>query len=122
AFAEFFIKTIDWGYATTSSAYMRHYFTNACIGCRSTADAIDKDRRQSHRYIGDRFSIRAAQLVLPGPDRPVILATFDVDSVEVVDRHGNFVDASPALTNFRDRVTLDWRAGRWHVLSEVPQT
>ncbi len=30
AFAEFFIKTIDWGYATTSSAYMRHYFEQSC--------------------------------------------------------------------------------------------
>lgn len=122
AFAEFFIKTIDWGYATTSSAYMRHHFTHACIGCRSTADAIDKARRKNHHFIGDRITIRAAEMVGLAPDRPVALATFDVTSAEAVDMLGNYVDAAPALTGFRERITLSWRAGRWLVLSEVPQT
>ena len=40
AFAEFFIKTIDWGYATTSSAYMRHYFKSV-YWCGIAAKAFD---------------------------------------------------------------------------------
>src|SRR4051794_15205328 len=60
AFAEFFIKTIDWGYATTSSAYMRHYFTKSCIGCRSTAEALDKAARAKHHFVGDRFTLDSA--------------------------------------------------------------
>ena len=34
AFAAFFVKTIDWGYATVSGAYMRHYFATTCMSCR----------------------------------------------------------------------------------------
>ena len=47
AFAEFFIKTIDWGYATTSSAYMRHYFMHACSGCARLRDAISIEQRST---------------------------------------------------------------------------
>ncbi len=57
AFAEFFIKTIDWGYATTSSAYMRHYFEPTCIGCASVRSGLSTRPASSDRhFIGGRIS------------------------------------------------------------------
>jgi Family of unknown function (DUF6318) len=116
AFAEFFIKTIDWGYATTSSTYMRHYFQKSCIGCRSTADALDKARRQQHHFIGDRFTIRSVSETGRATSTTIhLLATFDVQSVEVVDEHGESVDASPAVNGFRERVSASWLTDHWLV-------
>ena len=65
AFAEFFIKTIDWGYATTSGTYVRHFATSACDGCRSFADGFDRARRRGHHYIGGRVSVTGASYAVP---------------------------------------------------------
>jgi hypothetical protein len=116
AFAEFFIKTIDWGYATTSSAYMRHYFQHACVGCRSTADALDRARRKKHHFIGDRFTIKSATMTGPVTTQKAhVVVTFDVESVEVVDKNGKPVDAAPAANGFRELVTLSWHGTQWAI-------
>lgn len=114
AFAEFFIKTIDWGYATTSSAYMRHYFRTSCVGCRSTAIALDRARAKQRHFIGDRFAIRSSSMVSRTTTRTAhVLVTFDVNSSEVVDVAGKFVDGGPALKDFREQVDLSWSSNRW---------
>jgi hypothetical protein len=116
AFAEFFIKTIDWGYATTSSTYMRHYFTKSCIGCLSTAVALDSAARAKHRFIGDRFHITSARDNGVGSIHTRhVFATFDVNSVEVLDRNGKFVDGEPALINFHELIDVSWKSGHWHI-------
>ena len=115
AFAEFFIKTIDWGYATTSSTYMRHYFGKSCIGCNSTARALDKARRQQHHFIGDRLILRAAQIKSSDAVHSQLLATFDVTSAEVVDRNDKYVHAVPALIDYRELLTLAWSSDQWSV-------
>jgi hypothetical protein len=116
AFAEFFIKTIDWGYATTSSAYMRHYFKRSCVGCRSTADALDKAKHKEHHFLGDRFIIESAQITDNTTiAKPQVLVTFDVSSSEVVDKNGKFVNGGPALRGFRELASLSWHTSRWVV-------
>lgn len=120
AFAEFFIRTIDWGYATTSSAYMRQYFVASCIACASTADAIDSAAAKGHRFIGDRFTIRETTLTRSVPIG--VSVTFDVTSAEVVDRHDNFVDGLPALHDFEEAMSPAWSGGRWVVAEMVPHS
>jgi hypothetical protein len=115
AFAQFFIKTIDWGYATTSSTYMRHYFQTACVGCRSTADALDKARKQKHHFIGDRFTIRSATEQGTTALKVHVLTTFDVSSSEVVDHDGKFVDGGPAIPKFRELIDMSWHGDHWLV-------
>jgi hypothetical protein len=116
AFAEFFIKTIDWGYATTSSTYMRHYFSKTCIGCLSTAVALDKAAHAKHHFIGDRVTVKSAMETRPpSMNARHLLATFDVTSTEVVDADGRYVDATPALNDLQQLVDLSWQSGRWVV-------
>jgi hypothetical protein len=121
AFAVFFIKTIDWAYATTSTTYMRHYFQPSCVACRSAADAVDKAAREHHHFIGDRFTIRRILLGEPRDEELSAIVHFDVTSAEVLDRHGNYVDAEPALTNFQEHVYEAWRSAGWTVTEMIPK-
>jgi hypothetical protein len=117
AFAEFFIRTIDWGYATTSSTYMRHYFQHSCVGCRSIAKALDDAKKNAHRFIGDRFTITKTSL---RTDRGAkgdltLVVQFDVSSGEVVDARGRAVAAEPAMPGYREQVDLQWVNPSWAV-------
>jgi hypothetical protein len=116
AFAEFFIKTIDWGYATTSSAYMRHYFTSSCIACVSTARALDRADELHRHFIGDRFAIR--QVARAG--RLSVSVHFDVTAVETVTKRGRPVGGYPALSNFREQLFVRWHISRWIVARMAP--
>ncbi|HEY2299235.1 MAG TPA: DUF6318 family protein [Jatrophihabitans sp.] len=114
AFAEFFIKTIDWGYATTSSTYMRHYFTR-CSDCDAVVRTINKDARLHHRYIGGRLVEQSATLV-PVPRNARVVVTVDGTAREVVTQHGDFVSADPAHPGLKFGVTTRWMHAQWQVV------
>ena len=42
AFAEFFMRTLDWAYATTNPSYMKHYYGPTCGLCNGIATGITK--------------------------------------------------------------------------------
>jgi Family of unknown function (DUF6318) len=42
AFAEFFMQTLDWAYATTNPSYMKHYYGPTCGLCNGIATGIAK--------------------------------------------------------------------------------
>jgi hypothetical protein len=118
AFAVFFIKTIDWAYATTSTTYMRHYFDNVCIGCKSIARAIDGARTKNRRFIGDRFKIRSSTFSSrsgPHDAQASVSVRLDVSRGEVVDHTGRFVSKEPALLNYGEEVFLRWLRA-WRVV------
>jgi Family of unknown function (DUF6318) len=121
AFAKFFIQTIDWGYATTSTTYMRHHFVVGCVECRSVADSIDRDRKKGHHFIGDRFTIRGTSK--PSIDGAVATqtVTVDVTSVEIVTSAGGYVGAAPALTGYKETISEKWQHGGWVVTQMAPQ-
>jgi hypothetical protein len=121
-FAEFFIKTIDWAYATTSTTYMKHYYEQTCVECRSIDAGISTAARKGHRFVGDRITIKRSELVTPN-DLPLaeisILIRYDVTSVEVLDKNGRFVAADVAH-HFAEHVGLRWRSGGWRVVDLAP--
>ena len=120
AFAEFFVRTIDWGYATISSSYMRHYFSPACVACVSLADGIDSAAAKHHRFIGDRISVMSASARTSGDGAGVtVRVNFAVTSGEVVDASGNFVDGAPALKQTVD-LAAHWTGDMWSVRDWVP--
>jgi hypothetical protein len=118
AFAEFFIKTIDWGYATTSSAYMRHYFDHRCAGCRQFADGFDVTLRKHDHYIGGRImtqdSTVSGRPLAPRTDVTVI-SRFDILSIEKIDSSGHVLAADGAHSGERFETSLVWRADSWTV-------
>jgi hypothetical protein len=119
AFAKFFIQTIDWAYATTSTTYMRHFAAPDCVGCASLKKAIDGAGSRTRHFIGGRFTIR--KLVPGGLGGPNGAETsefvhFDVTSVEVVDSTGRFIDGQGAFTDYRERPYLRWHNAAWSVV------
>jgi hypothetical protein len=95
---------------------MGHYFGVSCVGCLSTAHALDRARRKRHHFIGDRFALGSAQLASKyGVSRVEVLVTFDVTAVVVVDRSGKPIDDGHALSKFRELLALGWKDGGWRV-------
>ena len=118
AFAEFFIKTIDWGYATTSSAYMRHYFLKSCQGCRIFADAIDAAKRKGHSFVGGRFAVQSSETKSLKASVATVGVTADNSSFEELDKNGKFVRADIAHKGERFTLTIRWVNSAWRVSSQ----
>lgn len=123
AFAEFFIKTIDWGYATTSSTYMRHYFQKSCIECANVVEGIDRVRNAHEHFVGDRFTIirsAATKAHSAGLSESLVWPKFNVSSGEIVTSQGKFVDGDAAHPGYQEEVTLRWSDNAWTVTRMVP--
>jgi hypothetical protein len=114
AFAEFFVKTIDWGYATISGTYIRHYSGSSCTTCATFADGLDKDRRAGEMYFGGRSTVVDAK---PN-DRShpySILVTADITSFEKKSSGGKFISGEEAHHNLPFVVSLAWGGTAWQV-------
>jgi hypothetical protein len=119
AFAVFFVQTIDWGYATTSSAYIRHFAAPGCISCGGISAALDRTQKMHHSFVGDRLhGIHIGSASLRSSDA-IITVAFDVDAAEVVDSREAYVSAEPAIIGMTQRVELGWRDGSWTVTEMV---
>jgi hypothetical protein len=116
AFAEFFIKTIDWGFATMSGAYLRHYSAANCTTCVSLADGLDQARRAGHKYIGGRSTILGARPGKGGSLRSQVV-TISSTSFEEIDENGKFVSGDPAYAAQRFEFGLRWTHGGWRATS-----
>lgn len=116
AFAKFFLQTIDWGYATTSSTYMRRYFQPSCDQCRVTRLSLDNAIRDDQHYVGGRLSItKVGHPAQAGPNQadhsvPVVL---NISAGELVDRSGHATHPDAAHSGFRELVSVKWRGTGW---------
>jgi hypothetical protein len=113
AFAAFFIKTLDWGMATVSGTYLRHYAARDCSTCRSLAHDLDADRAAEHRYIGGRsrvIRVREGVKALANAQIVEVRST----SFEELSKSGSPIAADPAYPRLRYVVTLRWRF-HWEV-------
>ncbi len=125
AFAKFFIQTIDWGFATTSGAYMRHYFQPSCVECASHADGIDNTRKAGGHYLGGRFTITDASAGAGGIGGPhgaqlSVVVTFDITSIEAVDSQGHYKNADIAYRGEKRQIWLAQKNGGWTVVDMAP--
>ena len=122
AFAKFFELTTDWGFATTSSAYMKHYMQPTCLDCLSIRDGLDRAAMAHEHYVGDRLTITHAATRSGPPPRGAdsgVDVTYDVTSAEVLTSHNAYVDAEPAA-KAQDLLWLSWRKDGWTVVQLVP--
>ncbi len=120
AFAEFFVKTIDWGYATTDSRYMRHYFEKSCRLCGDFANDFDQTKAGKYHYVGDR-------LHLISPTRNVTSSVqngqymyrikFNVDAFSSVDLTGKIFKAGAPIRGAVLDSTLRWRHQNWKIVA-----
>ena len=66
AFAEFFMRTLDWAYATTNPSYHEALLRSSCGLCSGLATGMTKTMALNHWYVGGRFTVHPA---VGTPDR-----------------------------------------------------
>ena len=100
AFAEFFMRTLDWAYATTNPSYMKHYYGPSCGLCSGLATGIIKTAAEHHMYEGGRLAVHPVQTTPVGPvTAPAEFCShlvIDESATAVVDQRGNVVSGDGA--------------------------
>ena len=119
AFAEFYMRTLDWAYATTNPSYMKHYSGPSCGLCSGLAAGISKTAVQRHWYLGGRFTVHAAT---PTTIAPVTapadfcsMVTVDETAVSVVDASGRVYSGDGAHNGDRLKVCSVATAEAWEI-------
>jgi hypothetical protein len=118
AFAKFYLQTVDWGYATTNAAYMRHYYDKQCVGCANLDDAITRVAKNHWHYIGGRYHIRSNRLLARHSNASDVITEIrsDLDSGTAVDSKGNIHAADIAHQDFPEKIGLRWNGNDWRVV------
>lgn len=116
AFARYWISSLDWGYATTSSVLARELFTPTCVGCaRFLTNIIDSTRTQGQHFNGGRISIKSTLLhSTDHHDSATAIVDLLVDQAPlvVIGASGKKISTSPPLSDAIFRVWLRWSSGR----------
>jgi Family of unknown function (DUF6318) len=117
AFAEFFMRTLDWAYATTNPSYAHHYSGSSCGLCNGLAEGIAKTAARHLWYEGGRFRIHPATTTPIGPVTAPAdscsLATVDVTAESVVDTTGKIYSGDGAHSDLRFKLCSKYVAGSW---------
>jgi uncharacterized protein YchJ len=100
AFAEFFMRTLDWAYATTNPSYMKHYTGPSCGQCDGLTRGISKTAVDKHWYLGGRLTVHSANKTVIEPvTAPADFCStvkVDITATSVVDKTGKVFNGDGA--------------------------
>jgi len=117
AFAEFYMRTLDWAYATTNPSYMKHYSGPSCGLCSGLATGISKTAAQKHWYLGGRFTLHPATstTVAPVTAPADYCARMSVDTTaeSVVDRTGAVFSGDGAYKDLKVKICAKFTNPGW---------
>lgn len=119
AFAEFYLHTLDWAYATTNPSYMKHYNGASCGLCNGLATGIAKTAAEKHWYLGGRLTVRPA---IATPIAPVTapadycsVVSVDITATSVVDRSQHVFNGQGALVRQTFKTCERLTGSTWQV-------
>lgn len=119
AFAEFFMRTLDWAYATTNPSYMKHYTGPSCGLCRGIATGITKTSAQGHWFVGDRLTVHPAVATdVPPVTAPAdfcSVVTLDETSFSTVDKTGRIFTGDGSHVGDRFKACVKFAATGWQL-------
>jgi hypothetical protein len=117
AFAEFYMRTLDWAYATTNPSYMKHYTGPSCGLCNGLATGISKTAALKHWYLGGRFTVgRATSAAVAPVTAPVDYCSYisvDTTAESVVDRTGKVFSGDGAYKNLKVKLCAKFIDSKW---------
>jgi hypothetical protein len=118
AFAEFFMRTLDWAYATTNPSYMNHYIGPSCGLCNGLATGLSKTAAQRHWYLGGRLTIHPAKATPIGPVTAPAdycsTVSVDITATSVVDKTGKVFNGQGALVKQSFKLCVKASSTSWH--------
>ena len=119
AFAEFFMRTLDWAYATTNPSYMKHYYGPTCGLCSGIATGIAKTAAEHHWYEGGRLTILSNDSAAIGPvTAPADFCSAIVVSTTaqtVVDRTGKIFNGAGANAHLGWKLCSKQQDAVWRI-------
>jgi hypothetical protein len=119
AFAEFFMRTLDWAYATTNPSYMKHYTGPSCGLCNGLATGISKTGAEHLWYLGGRLTVHPATATPIGPvTAPADFcstAVVDITATTVVDKTGKIYNGQGALVKQSFKLCAKASSTSWNI-------
>lgn len=117
AFAEFFMRTLDWMYATTNPAYVKHYYSSTCGLCSGLTTGMTKTAGLKHWYEGGRFTVHPASgtAIAPVTAPADYCSTLKVDTTaeSIVDKTGKIFSGDRSYTNLGLKVCMKYTGASW---------
>jgi hypothetical protein len=117
AFAEFFMRTLDWMYATTNPSYVKHYYSASCGLCSGLTTGMTKTAAQKHWYEGGRFTVHPASgtAIAPVTAPADYCSTLKVDTTaaSVVNQTAKIFNGDGAHSGLSFKICLKYAAAAW---------
>ena len=119
SFAQYWMETIDWGYATTDATLARAAFSTACTDCARFMKIFDDARANGVHFRGGRTNVLGADLRTNDHHNgatAVVDVPVAVGALEAVDAKNKVVETDPAEPHVVYRVWLRWTGSHWTVV------
>jgi Family of unknown function (DUF6318) len=119
AFADYWMRTLDWGYATTDSTLAKSAFVDSCSNCAVLVKQFDDARAKGRHFRGGRSRVSSSSLQTNDHHNDATAVddvTISTQPVRVLDSAGRVVDSAPANGTLTFRTWLKWRAIGWRVV------
>lgn len=118
AFAEFFMRTLDWAYATTNPSYMKHYYASSCGQCEGLATGIRNTALDHHWYLGGRLTVQSATVTsiapVSAPADFCASVVVDITATSVVDGTGKIFNGDGAYQGDHFKLCATHAAAQWN--------
>jgi hypothetical protein len=119
AFGDYWMRTLEWGYATTDSTLAKSVFSRACGDCARFVKIFDTARDDGVHFRGGRTAVLRS-LLQPNDHHNGATAvddiTVSIGALQAIDSRGRVVESDPAHPRVVYRVWLRWRADSWTVV------
>ncbi|WP_375497152.1 DUF6318 family protein [uncultured Jatrophihabitans sp.] len=120
AYARYWMRTLDWAYATTSSAAIRNLYTSSCAGCAAfSRNIIDSTRAANEHFIGGRIVVTDSTVQANDGHAgatAVIDLTFNQTPLKVISASGRQDGEAPSIHAGTFRNWLRWTGSRWTIV------
>jgi hypothetical protein len=116
AFGVYYVKLLDYTYATRDVAPLRQASDAACRVCQGTADDVSKFAKPGYKFEGGRFTLKDLTVSQPSPTQPVIVANISITGLTVTDPNGQRDPYSEAAhPRAQLMITEKWTGSGWTV-------
>jgi len=118
AFADYWMRTLDWGYATTDSSLAKAAFLPTCSNCMILVKQFDDAQAKDRHFRGGRSSVLSSALQANDHHdgaTAVDDVTVSTGPLQVLDNGGHVVDSAPATPSLTFRTWLKWQSSAWQV-------
>jgi hypothetical protein len=118
AFAIYYFKAFDWGYATNDSRLVAAISEPTCDGCRSYISALNSLEQSNEVLRGGRITFKSSSIA---PNTYKVKAEYVADLVVdeqavVVQGPSTTRTAASPVTNDHSLVFVSWISGEWKVV------